>query len=659
MLNLNDIISYGNAKFQLVKSATSKDIERILEKLNAIKIIRKNNTLYSVNDVVFTEKIYSGLFLQCTVAGTSGNNELNLTNKKDGDTITDGTVVWTLHGLLNKGSSINVGEVSNVTVTPNFGKVSLTWEDPSDLVVSGVTIARWAGTRIIRKAGSAPTNKNDGELVLESLVKNKYQNSVFEDTGLEDGVTYYYGFFPYTYDGIFSQCSENYYATVPVRPKATLTLDKNTLTYSMVGDTITITAMTNSSGAITAVSSDTTKATVGVQGTVITVSCLSVGEATITISQAADSSYQSPDSITLNYSGYNDCGLILSKNSITLDASNLTDTITITRTGDGAISAVSSDTSIATVSLSGNTITVTAVANGSVTVTVSVAAGTNWLAPSDATASVAVSLIPNVLNDATWAQISQVARAGTGDTYWDVGDCKEITLNGRIGYYYATGAIDLHDYSTYVYILDFNHTEGTNGNLNGNHIVFGGFKTALTGGKDVALMGLYLKDETKKGGWKQCYLRHYGLGNALEADSTSTNISSPIGDSFMSAIPSDLRNVIKLRTHWTDNGSEYNEYSHVSAVVDVCSLLTLTEVIDDPYSTLPEKNYNTQMAYYTNGNSRVKYYHNSASEVVKWWLATPDKDNTIKYFKHINTSGSGYYALVTTTMGVSPVFIVG
>lgn len=77
--------------------------------------------------------------------------------------------------------------------------------------------------------------------------------------------------------------------------------------------------------------------------------------------------------------------LSLSPTSLTLNPTNLTGTITVTRVGNGVVSAVSSDTSIATVSVSGTTITVNNVnkETGEATITVSVAAGTNHLAPAN------------------------------------------------------------------------------------------------------------------------------------------------------------------------------------------------------------------------------------------------------------------------------------
>lgn len=87
--------------------------------------------------------------------------------------------------------------------------------------------------------------------------------------------------------------------------------------------------------------------------------------------------------------------LSLSKTSLTLGDSAESGTSTVTRSGDGAISASSSNTSVATVSVSGTTVTAKAVANGTAIITVKVAEGTNHLAPADKTISVTVAY-PNV-----------------------------------------------------------------------------------------------------------------------------------------------------------------------------------------------------------------------------------------------------------------------
>ena len=84
--------------------------------------------------------------------------------------------------------------------------------------------------------------------------------------------------------------------------------------------------------------------------------------------------------------------LSISPTTATLASVGATKAITVTRSGNGAISATSNKTSVATVSVSGNTVTVTAKADGTATITVKVAAGTNHNAPADKTCSVTVEI---------------------------------------------------------------------------------------------------------------------------------------------------------------------------------------------------------------------------------------------------------------------------
>lgn len=111
--------------------------------------------------------------------------------------------------------------------------------------------------------------------------------------------------------------------------------------------------------------------------------------------------------------------LSLSPTSMTLDADNPSKTITVTRSGTGAISAQSSAPDVASVSASGNKITVTGHENGDVTVTVNVAADSNYNAPAAKTCSVAVS----------FAQIYGVQWDGTASTTWSRTDAAETFMN--------------------------------------------------------------------------------------------------------------------------------------------------------------------------------------------------------------------------------------
>ena len=65
-------------------------------------------------------------------------------------------------------------------------------------------VATWAYTRIVRKEGSQPSSPNDGVLVLDSAVRNQYQSEPYWDSGLENGVTYYYAAYAFTTEGLVS-----------------------------------------------------------------------------------------------------------------------------------------------------------------------------------------------------------------------------------------------------------------------------------------------------------------------------------------------------------------------------------------------------------------------------------------------------------------------
>ena len=96
------------------------------------------------------------------------------------------------------------------------------------------------------------------------------------------------------------------------------------------------------------------------------------------------------------------------------------------------------------------------------------------------------------LNNNDWETIKQVADASAGESYWAVGDTKQITMNGKV-----SDGLTLCNYSTYVYIIGFNH----NSSVEGTGIAFGGFKTAASGGIDVALCDSGYNTNKTSGQW--------------------------------------------------------------------------------------------------------------------------------------------------------------
>jgi len=342
--------------------------------------------------------------------------------------------------------------------------------------------------------------------------------------------------------------------------------------------------------------------------------------------------------------------LTLDKSSISLTAAKTTDTITVTRAGNGTITATSSAPTVASVSVSGGVVTVTAKAKGSATITVSVAAGTNHTAPSNKTCSVSVTLPANVLNDNSWATIREVSSAGLGANYWAVGDTKSIVLNGAVvGYTFSNLTVN-------AFILGFNHNSAKEG-ANKIH-----FQIGKIGSTAVALCDSNYNNSgssagfrmntsnTNSGGWNGSYMRKTVLGN-------SNTPTSPLANSLMAALPSDLRAVMQPVTKYTDNtGNSSNSSGNVTATTDYLFLLAEFEVFGTRSGANQyEQNSQAQYDYYKAGNSRVAYNHSAVSTAVWWWLRSPYYDG-YNSFRRVYTDGSDNYYHASYSAGVRPGF---
>ena len=92
---------------------------------------------------------------------------------------------------------------------------SIKWDDPEDTVVDGQLISTWAGTKLVRKAGSYPTNEKDGVVLVDNKVRGAYASSGYVDSGLTNGTTYYYQLFPYNDKGAVNTNEANRLSAAP------------------------------------------------------------------------------------------------------------------------------------------------------------------------------------------------------------------------------------------------------------------------------------------------------------------------------------------------------------------------------------------------------------------------------------------------------------
>lgn len=116
------------------------------------------------------------------------------------------------------GGGLALAAVTNINTLTSHEKVYVKWTDPQDLVVAESTLAEWSGTLLVRKAGSMPVSRRDGTVVLDGKVRNQYQNAYFCDSGLSDGTTYYYKFFPYTTTNTYTEHEDCEFTATPNAP---------------------------------------------------------------------------------------------------------------------------------------------------------------------------------------------------------------------------------------------------------------------------------------------------------------------------------------------------------------------------------------------------------------------------------------------------------
>ena len=137
-----------------------------------------------------------------------------------------------------------------------------------------------------------------------------------------------------------------------------------------------------------------------------------------------------------------DTTLSLDKNSVTLDADHLTATVTITTDGDGALSAESTASGVATASISGRTATISHVnrASGTATITIRQAAGTNYKAASK-TVTVTADFFSATLNVTALPGATVTATSG-GNSYSGTANSSGLaTINiGQSGTYSVVGS---------------------------------------------------------------------------------------------------------------------------------------------------------------------------------------------------------------------------
>lgn len=321
--------------------------------------------------------------------------------------------------------------------------------------------------------------------------------------------------------------------------------------------------------------------------------------------------------------------------------------VTLKKGGTTIATKTSNGTAVFTVTETG-AYTVTATKNGQTT------SGSVNVVSSTTSYSLTLSFVSSTLNNNEWSVIKSVSDKGQGANYWSIGDRKAVTLNGTVG------KLSLSNVTTYAFIIGFNHNASVEGS---NRIHFQLAKTALSGGTDVCLCdssynsnvsttGYFSMNSsrTNSGGWASSQMRTNICGTSL----------SSYSGTIIAVIPAALRAVLKSVTKYTDNTANGggSTASYVTATTDYFFLLSEFEVFGSiTYGNTNEKNKQAQYAYYSAGNSKIKYKHDGTSTAACWWLRSPCASNSYS-FVFVITGGTVNLNVAYFSLGFAPGFCV-
>ena len=257
------------------------------------------------------------------------------------------------------------------------------------------------------------------------------------------------------------------------------------------------------------------------------------------------------------------------------------------------------------------------------------------------------SSVSPILDENDWTTIREVSDAGQGSNYWSIGDRKAVTLNGTVG------KLSLSNVTTYAFIIGFNHNASVEG---ANRIHFQLAKTALTGGTDVCLCDSSYNSGVSTTGYFSMNSSRTNSGvwasSNMRTAICGTSLSSYSG-TIIAVIPAALRNVLKSVTKYTDNRA-----NGVTATTDYFFLLSEYEVFGSiSYANSNESSKQAQYAYYSAGNSKIKYMHNGTNTAASWWLRSPRASNSGS-FVFVFTDGTAITSGANNSLGFAPGFCV-
>lgn len=152
----------------------------------------------------------------------------------------------TINQVVN-GVLIPLESATDFQIGSGSGRAYFTWTDPVDKYTNpgDELVSEWGKSVVVRKKDSAPSNIDDGTVVLTETVRNQYQTNQYIDETVDDDTTYYYSVYPVTTTDLVSD-STGGVAVIPMGGEPSyLTAIENPFNDSIVRYNLSVSSTTD------------------------------------------------------------------------------------------------------------------------------------------------------------------------------------------------------------------------------------------------------------------------------------------------------------------------------------------------------------------------------------------------------------------------------
>ncbi len=88
-------------------------------------------------------------------------------------------------------TGVGPGTCTNIAAYQYYSYISISWTNPSDIILNGVTLSKYDHTVLVRNTNHYPENAKDGNVLYTG------NSTYYTDSNVTKNTTYYYRLFTY------------------------------------------------------------------------------------------------------------------------------------------------------------------------------------------------------------------------------------------------------------------------------------------------------------------------------------------------------------------------------------------------------------------------------------------------------------------------------